>query len=47
MKRHIIGFVLCCAVLAVLSGCVMDPATGLVCPPGTHPGRYGRHCWAD
>jgi hypothetical protein len=47
MKRRLFALLLGCLTLAALSGCVMDPVTGLVCPPGTHPGRYGHHCWAN
>lgn len=31
--------------LIALNGCVVSPVTGLVCPPGTHPGREGHHCF--
>lgn len=30
-----------------LSGCVEDARTGLVCPPGSHPGPHGHKCFAD
>lgn len=33
--------------VVLLEGCVVSPVTGLVCPPGTHPGRYGRQCFAN
>lgn len=33
--------------IAALSGCVVSPRTGLVCPPGTHPGPYGHRCFVD
>jgi hypothetical protein len=46
LKRGIF-LTLCCLMLAVLSGCVEDARTGLVCPPGTHPGPYGHKCFAD
>ncbi|SFI23247.1 hypothetical protein SAMN05192543_102530 [Paraburkholderia megapolitana] len=32
---------------AMVSGCTVSPVTGLVCPPGTHPGPYGHRCFAD
>jgi hypothetical protein len=32
-------------VLFALGGCVMSPVTGLVCPPGMHPGPYGQRCF--
>lgn len=38
---------LCGVVAASLSGCVEDSRTGLVCPPGSHPGPYGHRCFAN
>jgi hypothetical protein len=45
--KHGILLILCGLMLAVLSGCVEDARTGLICPPGTHPGPHGHQCFAD
>lgn len=45
--KHGILLILACMTLAALSGCVEDARTGLVCPPGTHPGPHGHQCFAD
>lgn len=37
----------CGLALAELAGCVESARTGLICPPGTHPGPRGERCWAD
>jgi hypothetical protein len=34
-------------VALAMAGCVMSPRTGLVCPPGSHPGPEGHRCFAD
>jgi hypothetical protein len=39
--------VLCGVALISLAGCVESARTGLICPPGTHPGPYGERCWAN
>lgn len=45
--KHGMLLILCVLALAALSGCVEDARTGLVCPPGTHPGPHGHQCFAD
>lgn len=46
VKRAVLLMV-CTLLFAALGGCVEDARTGLVCPPGSHPGPHGHHCFAD
>jgi len=43
MKKSLV--VLLSLVLLTLGGCVVSPVSGLVCPPGMHPGPYGQRCF--
>jgi hypothetical protein len=45
--KHGMLLIFCGLMLAALSGCVEDARTGLICPPGTHPGPHGHQCFAD
>lgn len=44
MKKCLFA-VLSSVLLLALGGCFVSPATGLVCPPGMHPGPYGHRCF--
>ncbi|MFT4066491.1 hypothetical protein [Paraburkholderia sp.] len=46
MKKSVaIG--IACLFVVLVSGCVESARTGLVCPPGTHPGPEGHRCFVD
>jgi hypothetical protein len=36
-----------CLLVLLMTGCVESARTGLICPPGTHPGPEGHRCFAD
>jgi hypothetical protein len=33
--------------VVVQAPAVQSPVTGLICPPGTHPGPYGHRCFTN
>lgn len=45
--KHGMLLVLFGLMLVALNGCVEDARTGLVCPPGSHPGPHGHQCFPD